>query len=305
MKRVRTPPWWAGLAAAEAAVACEGSEHSLRWEDGRLRLLDHPDHDAEQVLAALGGASLPCVWLAKAWARHSTSVELVTLGRRPGEVDLGLDPAVHRPRATTEGEAVRSMTVAGPLPPHVLRSARDLVVRGAEIQALLALPGPMIDRLVLTVMAACAERWDDEDFRTEHGLRIGAALAGRALPALRRLGTRVGDGVIDVGVSPARPGHGPTIAARIEPGEPVVVSAELPVAWLSEVWGRGVSEPDGAFVLAVTGGEPADLRVEVGEWTRSGPMSWEIVSEPARLVTEADGSRRIVRTQAGTAGAAS
>ena len=53
-------PWWLGLLAAQATVACGDDTHRLRWEHGALQALDHDDPEAELALSALGGERCAC-----------------------------------------------------------------------------------------------------------------------------------------------------------------------------------------------------------------------------------------------------
>ena len=287
------PEWWAGLAAAELHIACDGAEHTLRWVDGDLLAVHHPDTDGEAALAALGGDLPACLALAATWHQHRSTPELVTLGRRPGEVGLQLEPLSQ----DMDVPALASARVRG-LAPAAGARLTQVLRRRNQLRLLLAMPAPMIDRLVLTVLANCAAQWDDENFRADHGLRIGAGLSARAAPALRRFGAKLGYGPPEVGVSPVRHGSdGPAVAARVEQGKPLVVSAELPVSWLSNVWGRGVSEPGDEFVLAVLGGTPdgRELDVYVADWEPVGPITWEAVPVPATVVLDGDGFRQVHR----------
>ena len=284
-------PWWVGVAPAEAEIECDGASHRLVWARGEVRPLDHPDPDADRALVALGGESPACLDVIRAWNEHASTPELVTLGRRPGEQGLGLAPSAVRAHAAASARTQRMLGAARERVEERLRRREALTL-------LLSLPAPFIDRLVLGVFASAAERWDDESFRADHGLRIGAALSTRATPALRRFGDRLGCGPCDVGVSPARPGHGePVVAARLESGQPVVISADLPVRWITNVWGRGLSEPDGELVLDVVSGEHdgSAFEVFVAEWEPAGPITWEAAPVPATVTVDDDGIRRVQR----------
>lgn len=289
---VPTLPWWVGVAPAVGVVECGGSEHRLEWRAGELHAVDHPDPAAEAALAALGGSPSTCTSVLSAWAEHSATPELITLGRRPGELGLGLPP-----------QAVRSPVVAAGRPPFRLSPAgRERLAarerRREGLVALLSLPPPFIDRLVLSSLDAAARRWPDEDFRADHGLRVGAALSARATPSLRRLGARLTGGPVEVGVSPARSAAGaPLIVARLESAQPLALSADLPVRWLSQVWGRGLAEPDEELVLDVVSGtaDGSSFEVTVAEWEPAGSVTWEAAPVPATITTDAVGTRRVRR----------
>lgn len=270
-------PWWAPVPPATATRACSGAVHELRWKAGALTLPDHGDAAAEETLRALGGQVPACLRISRAWRATCDDPALVTLGRRPGEPDIGL---------------------GGPPPPGARAAVlgNDTVdpSRRDRLLLLFTLPAPLIDRLVLTAAASAAERWPDASFRSQHGLRLGAGLAARATPALRRLGGDLAgpDEALVVHATPAGPGDRTTVrAARTDAG--IEITASIQLEWLSAVWGAGVSEPDGRMVLAVRGVD-ADgrvLDVDLAEWHPDGPDHWEAARVPARLTRTADTCR--------------
>lgn len=269
-------PWWAPVAPATAARACSGSVHRLRWHRGELTLPDHGDVTAEETLQALGGPVPACVRVARAWRSLSDDPALVTLGRRPGEPDIGLgDPPPPGARTAT----------ADPHVEGVAPSRRD------RLLLLFTLPAPFIDRLVLTAAAKAAERWPESAFRAQHGLRLGAGLAARATPALRRLGGELAgpDEALAVHATPASPGERTTVRAeRTDAG--LEITASLQLGWLSSVWGAGVSEPAGRMVLAVrhVDDDGHRLHVDVAEWHPDGTDQWEAARVPATLTRSDD-----------------
>jgi hypothetical protein len=262
------------MAAAETTIDCDGGRHTLRWEDGRLRTPDHPDPEAERTLGALGGDVPSCIRLRTAWAAHQDDPALVTLGRRPGEARLGF-----------ASDAVVS-TAPMHTPPR-RRLAAD-ANRREELVALLSLPVAFVDRLVLTSMAAAAERWADDRFRERHGLRLGAALSSRAAPGLRRLAMELSrpDEAISVHTAPAAPGVGePTIQAQ-RSRRGLDVAASLPLSWLATVWGPGLSEPDGLVAVARSGAGPDAYVVDVVEWAAGGDGRWVAERRPVTVERE-------------------
>jgi hypothetical protein len=76
------PPWWAAFGPADTSLRCGGSTHRVRWADGTLHALDHPDAEGELVLAALGGDTTPCLDLVMAWGRRSDDLTALTVGPR-------------------------------------------------------------------------------------------------------------------------------------------------------------------------------------------------------------------------------
>ncbi len=259
----------------ETEIDCGGARHLLRWEEGALVAVDHGDDaDAEDALAALGGERPPCLALRAAWRQRAGEPEVVTLGRRPGEPSLGLE--------VTAGD--------GRLRVGVGDRRHDLV-------ALFSLPAPFLDRLAIEAMASAASRWSDPEFRNTHGLRLGAALVARARPALTRLAQRLPDPVVTrPACEPAATGSPATILAEREPGrrDALVVTATLPLDWLSRVWGPGLSEPSDHFVLEVEGLRPdGALRVQVASWVPAGEGRWQVVGQPAELRPRDEGGWQV------------
>jgi hypothetical protein len=279
---VTAPPWWAAVAPAEGELACSGATHRLRWEAGHLQLLDHADAAAEATLAALGGDPPACVAVRDRWARYGTDVALVTLGRRPGEATFGFAP--ERPAGAPR---------PAPSPSARARARLEATSAGrrAALLQLLQLPLPLVDRLVLGAIDAAAERWSDDDFRTAHGLRLGAALAARAAPAFTRAGARVVDGPdvsVHVQCAPTAPGQPPSIRAERRT-DGLHVAASLPLRWLSAVWGAGISEVGDDVVLGVVGVSGDSLDVEVGRWEDEALVGWRMAAERRSLRRDGDG----------------
>ncbi len=87
-----TSPLWAAFGPAEAYVSCGGGQHTLRWADGAVEAVDHPDAEAELVIAALGGAPTPCLDLVRAWGRHREDLSVLAVGPRSANDLLTLGP---------------------------------------------------------------------------------------------------------------------------------------------------------------------------------------------------------------------
>jgi hypothetical protein len=86
------PPWWAAVPPAAAKVPCGEQTHRLRWAEGKLTAVDHPDAEGELVLAALGGDRSGCVDLVEAWGRHSDDLEVLAIGPRSAADELTIGP---------------------------------------------------------------------------------------------------------------------------------------------------------------------------------------------------------------------
>ncbi len=272
------PPWWAPLSAASASIACSGSSHEVRWEQGSLLLPSHGDVEAEQALGALGASPPACVLVRSAWNRATHDPVMVTLGRRPGEAEIGIGP--------NPGPGGRTALVAKP-------RRRDALL------LVFTLPAPLIDRAVLTAAFAAAERWDDPSFRELHGLRLGAALAARANPGLRRLGqqlARAGEAVV-VHCIPIS-GNEPAAVLANRTMRGLEVTASLPIEWIATVWGAGISEVGGRMVLSLdAANESGDrLSLTTAKWQPRDMNHWEAEPQPATVVRNCDSVWQLVET---------
>lgn len=277
------PAWWAAVPDVTTEIDCRGARHELRWSHGALHVPAHGDVEAEQALGALGGDLPECLRLRAAWVAHAGDPALVTLGRRPGEAGLGFSPEDRPPPAL----ALHT--------PPVRRGPPT--TRRDELVTLLTLPVAFIDRLVLTAMARAASEWPDPAFRERHGLRLGAALGARATPALRRLGATLAapDEDVIVHCTPAGPATRPAVRAE-RTGRGIEVTASLPLGWLPRVWGPGLSEPDGRFVLALRRADDGGRTygIDVIEWVATPGGRWEGERRPATLVCDDElGSWRV------------
>lgn len=254
------------MGAVTTTVACGEARHEIRWAEGRLELCDHGDVPAEQTLGALGGPVPACVGLGRAWEECATDPVLVTLGRRPGEADVGVGAA------------------------DLVADANGRPNRRDHLLRLFCMPAPFIDRLVLGAVAAAAGRWPEPGFRDRHGLRFGAALASRAAPALGRLGAelaRPGEQVM-VHCTPAVTADDLSIRAQ-RTARGIEVTASLPLAWLSRVWGPGLSEPAGLVVVSRRQRSGDAYDVDAAAWVAGGDGRWEVRPRPVRLAREVDG----------------
>ena len=87
-----SPPWWALLPPAQTGVSCGGHTHQLRWSEGTLIALDHPDAEGERVLAALGGDRCECMDLVESWGTHGDDLEVLAIGPRSAADKLTIGP---------------------------------------------------------------------------------------------------------------------------------------------------------------------------------------------------------------------
>lgn len=219
-----TARWWTGIAPAQAHVKCGGGTHTVRWEAGRLVAVDHDDLDDEATLAALAGEPLPCIELVRSWQRRRNDPRVLTLGSR-GPTDL-LAAADDRRSRHARGSRSRSKSVE------------------SELEDLLRLEGGLPDRLQAQVAATWERR-----LRTGHAKlqqtrpQLQAALHGRLLVTLR---TWLGEPDLAIELTMIEVGQRPSFT-RTDHG----IDAQLPFAWLTEVWTRGLATVFGRLCLTV------------------------------------------------------
>jgi hypothetical protein len=265
-------PWWSGLLPAQATVLCGEHSHRLRWQEGALHALDHDDLEAERALAALGGERCTCVDVLDAWARHADDPRVLVLASR-GPSD---------PLAAQADWTAQLGTQAVPMPTGVPRSRmaprsllrlpsrrRAIAARGwtsyapivsrpgqtvglslrtpaeSELVALLGLGGGLQDRLVANVAATWAQRFERPDSAVAAARPVlHASMQGRLAAAVRNW---LGRADLEVELDLVASRHQPTLSECEG-----AVRAELPFAWLADVWSRGLSIVMGRFCLAAS-----------------------------------------------------
>jgi hypothetical protein len=302
--------WFACLPGCEARVPCGQGTHAVRWEAGSLRLPEHPDAEAEAVLAALGGEKARCVEVAQAWARHTDDLSVLAIGPRgpADEIVIGWDDVAAAQQGAgggfvfTGSTAARQVAVrpAAGLHPSVpagvqrrrQRAQEELELvrrRRSDMLSLLALGYGFQVRLAGHVAAAHADA----------GAGSGEVAEGRARPALIAAMTgRLGPVAEQwLGIDPdqvvvslhAGPGWGSVeLTGR---GEQRRLQVALPALWLARVWAAGLALVDRHLVVAVEragwpdarvlglrapGAEPEPLDVQDGGDGTGHAPHWEV-----------------------------
>ena len=194
-------PWFGCLPSCEAYLPCGTGRHIVRWEAGELRLLSHPDAEAELVLAALGGEKARCVEVAQAWGRHAEDLSVLAIGPRgPADeiavswrdVDEDAQPTQRTGQAPSPGGPIRrGRPTAGPPAPTVgsararyqqaMQDRERAARRRNDMLSLLALGYGFQVRLIGQVAEAHADR--PEEAMEEIRPRLVAAIAARLAPA--------------------------------------------------------------------------------------------------------------------------
>ncbi len=256
-------PWWLGLTPVEASVACQGRDHRVRWSEGVFQTPEHREPELERTLAVLGTEPCACVDMADAWSRRSADLRVLVLGSRgpsdrlinrlgqgrhhpPGLMGTAANTSLPRrlPRGPAGPLSALRRGGAGPIYSYAPIS-EEVAERSefAQDSAALAALGPgMFERLVATVAAEWSMRLLTPDEGTERARpSLHAGLAGRATLAVR---SWLGVADLEVDVDLVGPSDRPTLN-RTEGG----IHADLPFAWVAEVWARGLSVSWGRFCL--------------------------------------------------------
>jgi len=269
--------WYACLPSCEARVPCGQGTHAVRWEAGSLRLPEHPDAEAELVLAALGGEKARCVEVAQAWARHVDDLSVLAIGPRgpADEIAIGWDDVAAAQPGPAGGFVFTGSAAGGPavrrpatgLHPSVpagvqrrrLRAQEELEQvrrRRTDMLSLLALGYGFQVRLAGQVAVA-------------HADAAGEVAEGRARPALvAAMAGRLGPVAEQwLGIDPdqvvvslhAGPGWGSVeLTGR---GEQRRLLVALPARWLARVWAAELALVDRHLVVAVERAGWPDARV--------------------------------------------
>jgi hypothetical protein len=272
-------PWWLGLAPAQTTVHCAGRHHQIRWDAGQLSALDHEDPEGERTLAALGGQRRPCIDLLDVWERHQNDARVLVLATR-GPADqlaasdddryphLGLAHGLAQPQVLQGPTGLarrrrgRGFSSMGPQPAAIHAAgwtgsaATGRISKAAqaesELIALLTLGGGLHNRLVATVAAAWRERLRQPDGAAARVRpQLQAALHGRVFDTIQRW---LGGPALETHLRMIGEAEKPTLVA-----EDGVLRAQLPFAWLVDVWAKGIATIWGRFCLAAT-------RVDAQTW---------------------------------------
>jgi hypothetical protein len=304
-------PWWAAFSPAETVVSCGSGEHTVRWQDGALHAVEHPDTEGELVLAALGSDVAPCLDLIGAWERHCDDLVVLSLGPRSAgdlltittadidDLEARQHPPGWRRRRTGLGKygtsrgggAFTSGRVSGPALPAgrvgIGGASARLVQDGDpgrhELLRLLTLSTPFQLRLSGAVAHAWSALGLDAARADRAQPALTAALTGRVAPAAARwLCLELTQ--IQVALE-AGPGGG---AIELDDGpDGARLTVALPVSWLARVWAPGLAIVDGYFTI----------RVQHAAWPAARILA---LSEPGRdpveLTVRHEGDRwRVVR----------
>ena len=269
--------WIDCLPNCEALLPCGQSRHVVRWEAGELRLLSHPDAEAELVLAALGGEKARCVEVAQAWGRHAEDLSVLAIGPRGPADDIAVswdDVDAAAPASQRGGQAGYLPSTGGPrrrlrpmaTPPTAVAQAQaryqqsmqdwERAARlGSDMLSLLALGYGFQVRLIGQVAEAHADR--PEEAMEKIRPRLVAAIAARLAPVAEQwLGIDPDQVVVTL-----HRGPGWGSAELTGRGEQRRLRVSLPAGWLARVWAAGLALTGRHLVVAVARAGWPDARV--------------------------------------------
>jgi hypothetical protein len=305
-------PWYSCLPSCETLVPCGQGRHVVRWEAGQLRLTEHPDAEAELVLAALGGDKAGCVQLAEAWERHTRDLSVLAVGPRGPADEITVTWADVEAAAQAGSRGGPAMFRPGPglrrpvrqlaVPPAAAashsarqRQADEEMERAAErrndMLSLLALGYGFGVRLAGQVAAAHAgapeaggpdaggpDAGGPEAGGPEAGVRpaLVAAITGRlALVAEEWLGIEPDQVAVSLH---GGPGWGQTeLTGR---GTQRRLQVSLPASWLARVWACGLALTGGHLVVAVDRAGWPDARVLALRAPGNEPVRLDVHARP-------------------------
>jgi hypothetical protein len=281
-------PWYSCLPSCETQVPCGQGRHIVRWDAGQLRLPEHPDAEAELVLAALGGEKAGCVVLAEAWGRHTSDLSVLAVGPRGPADEIVVSwqdveeaaQAGQRGGAAAFSSSLRRPRLAVPPAAAAGHSARQRQIqqemeRAAErrndMLSLLALGHGFAVRLAGQVAAAHA---DSADATARPALV--AAITGRlALVAEQWLGIDPDQVLVSLHHGP---GWGRAELTGKERGRRLRVS--LPASWLARVWACGLALTARHLVVAVDRAGWPDARVLALRAPGAEPVLLDVHARP-------------------------
>jgi hypothetical protein len=272
-------------------VPCGQGRHIVRWDAGQLRLPEHPDPEAELVLAALGGEKAGCVVLAEAWGRHTGDLSVLAVGPRgpADEIVVSWEDVEAAAQAGQRGGAAAFSSPRSPplrrlaSPPAAaaghsarLRQMQEEMARAAErrndMLSLLALGHGFAVRLAGQVAAAHAGSAD----ATARPALVAAITGRLALVAEQWLGIdpeQVACSLHD------GPGWGRAELTGPEDGRRLRVS--LPASWLARVWACGLALTGGHLVVAVDRAGWPDARVLALRAPGDEPVVLDVHARPS------------------------
>ncbi len=287
-------PWFDCLPSCEAHLPCGQGRHVIRWEAGTLRLADHPDAEAELVLAALGGEKARCVEVAQAWGRHTEDLSVLAIGPRgpADEIAVSWDDVDSAAQASSGGPAgpfgqrrSKPMRLASP---SILTTARAqarqqqdrqdherAAQRRNDMLSLLALGYGFQVRLIGQVAQAHADQ-PDEAMATVRPALV-AAIAARLAPVAEQwLGIDPDQVVVSLH---REPGWGS--AELTGRGQERRLRVSLPAGWLARVWAAGLALTGRHLVVAVDRAGWPDARVLALRAPGAAPVALDVHARPA------------------------
>ena len=253
-------PWWLGLPAAQATIACGEQTHRLRWQQGELQAVDHDDIEAERTLAALGDQRCACADVLDAWTRHASDLRVLVLASRGPtdplaiQADQAASPSAPIARPRRPGRRSRPgrrasggiAFLATPAGPGRTSQSAGPIAPEDELQRLFSLGGALPERLVATVASEWATRLAQTDATHQTPrAQLHAALYGHVTAAVRNW---LGEPDREIELRMIGSGDTPTLTED----DQGLLRVELPFEWLADIFVRGLAVVWGRFCLTAT-----------------------------------------------------
>jgi hypothetical protein len=283
-------PWYSCLPSCETRVPCGQGRHIVRWDAGQLRLPEHPDAEAELVLAALGGEKASCVVLAEVWGRHTSDLSVLAVGPRGAadKIVVSWEDVEAARQSGQHGGAPALSRLRRPTGPpgglpgvpgghsgwqrQIQAELERVAERRNDLLSLLALGYGFSVRLSGQVAAAHADSAD----ASARPAMVAAITARLALVAEQWLGIDP-DQVAEASLHDG-PGWGRTELTGEGGGRRLRVS--LPASWLARVWASGLALTAGHLVVAVDRAGWPDARVLAVRAPGREPVLLEVHARP-------------------------
>jgi hypothetical protein len=287
-------PWYSCLPSCETQVPCGQGQHIVRGEAGQLRLPEHPDAEAELVLAALGGEKAGCVVLAEAWGRHTSDLSVLAVGPR-GPADAvvvswedveAAAQAGQRGGAVAFSSSLRRRPLRRPAGPpaaavghgtrqrQIQQEIERIAERRNDMLSLHALGYGFAVRLAGQVAAAHADSADATPTTARPALV--SAITGRlALIAEQWLGIDPDQVVVSL-----HDGPGWGRSELTGKGSERRLRVSLPASWLARVWACGLALTARHLVVAVDRAGWPDARVLALRVPGAEPVLLDVHARP-------------------------
>lgn len=240
--------WHAGRPPVTFTVACAEEEHSVVWEQGELKVLDH-DTASERAIAALGAEPCACMRVLDAWAQRRQLPELLR-GRGGSQLGRIASANLGQLRGILQSLVIHSAQAS------VAQQARSRlerdVTRNEALQQISSMGDVLLDLATGDLIAYHLDRQRAKTWSPSDGMMLKEFMSDTVVPLLTssmRSWRRLDPGAILTGECwLAEPDEEPTIFGWMS-GDGGSAGASLGLDWALSVWLEGIALVDGCLVL--------------------------------------------------------